>query len=522
MIRGLLGSEGASRLGGEYSGRFAAGISALDELCSSVAFEDDMATSVQLVYLHSAPELRRLSASGLFAKDAFGANVAVDGNAIMFDDLVLGVAGGRLSIRHRYTGSELRFLSFDAVTLAAYPPELRFLLSVSRLSYPTLHWDWGEALAHAVHLPAVTYRSVMISAERWLVPPGLSPEELSEWAERNDVPRRIRVGTGDQILHLDIREAEQCKLLIESVAMRGTWIESDPTVSGSQVATEYVLTSLDSRSARRTAQRNHVIAPHSHSVEERAQLGNISWHAFALYCREPLWEQVLCDLRAIIPRTFDWFFVRYFDPKPVLRVRVRRHFPVARLDDLLGLIRSIPHVYEVQVQTYLPEIDRYGGTSRSMAAAENIFVADSQMVVESISLLGRPSSLIECYASCVEYLTAILPENRDRIGVISELSKTMTAEALDLERVDRQTLRRLYEQSREQLGSIEKRSPVTRSFIETAAHASELFEKLDANSHKRIGASLLHMHSNRIGLDRRGECIVYDWMRRRTPDRASY
>jgi thiopeptide-type bacteriocin biosynthesis protein len=81
-----------------------------------------------------------------------------------------------------------------------------------------------------------------------------------------------------------------------------------------------------------------------------------------------------------------WFFIRYTDPEPHLRVRfhgdpTRLHADVLpALEHLGAQLVDTGHVWRVQFDTYEREVERYGGDP-GVELAEQIFHADSEAVL---------------------------------------------------------------------------------------------------------------------------------------------
>jgi thiopeptide-type bacteriocin biosynthesis protein len=88
----------------------------------------------------------------------------------------------------------------------------------------------------------------------------------------------------------------------------------------------------------------------------------------------------------------QWFFVRYADPEPHLRVRL--HLTASEyLQGVLSYFKdSIQkkfhpgRIYKIQIDTYQREIERYG--SFTIEQSEKLFFNDSQMVIKLLDIIN--------------------------------------------------------------------------------------------------------------------------------------
>jgi thiopeptide-type bacteriocin biosynthesis protein len=120
------------------------------------------------------------------------------------------------------------------------------------------------------------------------------------------------------------------------------------------------------------------------------------WLYLRLYCAPLLADRLLVErLAPAIHETVSagcsdrWFFIRYFDPRPHLRLRF--HGDPARLTStVLGTIRRSLEAAtegascELEVATYQREMERYGGPEL-MEVSEILFFADSEAVLSALS-----------------------------------------------------------------------------------------------------------------------------------------
>jgi mRNA interferase HicA len=96
-----------------------------------------------------------------------------------------------------------------------------------------------------------------------------------------------------------------------------------------------------------------------------------------------------------LPSEVDrWFFLRYLDPEPHLRLRFHGD-PAALAARVLPELREWVHglaadgvARDFSVESYLPEVERYGGP-QAIAAAERVFHAGSVLAVRRLAARAR-------------------------------------------------------------------------------------------------------------------------------------
>ena len=133
-------------------------------------------------------------------------------------------------------------------------------------------------------------------------------------------------------------------------------------------------------------------APHVHNrprAEVTAHVPGGRWLFVKIYAGQHAADHLLSHvLRAAVDehgRRFPgepWFFVRYADPQWHLRLRFCGDNVASVLlpmlhDSLTPLVGS-NLVARVQLDTYVPELDRYGGTA-AISLVEQLFCADSNL-----------------------------------------------------------------------------------------------------------------------------------------------
>jgi thiopeptide-type bacteriocin biosynthesis protein len=234
-----------------------------------------------------------------------------------------------------------------------------------------------------------------------------------------------------------------------------------------------------------------------------------------------------------------WFFVRNADPAWHLRLRV--HGQPDRLSgdvlpELLARARSAVaagRLDRVQVDTYEPELERYGGTE-GIALAERIFRADSDAVLTILGQLrGASTEHRWCLALVgVDGMLSGLGLGRtQKRGLVAQLRQSLVAERAADKRTERELARRYRERRTEieaLLGSGAAVDPALAGGIQALrerdasmapAVAALRATITDAEAGEVLldhAASYVHMHLNRMFRTghRAEELVIYDFLAR--------
>jgi len=133
-------------------------------------------------------------------------------------------------------------------------------------------------------------------------------------------------------------------------------------------------------------------APPAPSMPRRFVLGS-EWLYYKLYCGPTTANRVLRELVGPLAETLRaagladyWFFIRYADPDPHLRVRFHLPDPARHLGQVLRLAHeyldpalSQGYLWRVQTDTYQRELERYG--PHTIALVEQLFHWQSEALL---------------------------------------------------------------------------------------------------------------------------------------------
>lgn len=363
------------------------------------------------------PVLRR------FEIPFLGRSSAPADQQLRLNDLLVSVRKDRLVLRSRRLGREVvpHLASAHNAEQQGTLPVYRFLARFERQhSRYAMWWPWAT-LAGLPFLPRVTYGRTVLARAQWT----LSSSELAilvkaqgaarvravrAWREQKRVPRFVQLWEADNALFVDLENPLCVDVLLNVVKQRTslTVLEMLPTPDEAAVTSDNgrffheIVVPFVRRKVEKTPARPRERTPSglaTHAGIRRFAPGS-QWLFAKLYVgvgvadgvlREmvaPLVEQVVSA--GVVER---WFYLRYADPQPHIRLRFFGD-PRRLASEVLPALHlaAAPfirdgRIWRVQLDTYEREIERYGGPL-GVDLAERLFTADSTAALTLISEYG--------------------------------------------------------------------------------------------------------------------------------------
>lgn len=428
----LLGEESLARLV-DYA-------RAEEALCPGVAF-------VELSYLTPFGRGGNVTVHPLLRRYEICVNtspsVAPEGQ-IPLTDILVAATADRFSLRSRRLGKELVVTQSHLLGQTGAPNVCRLLLELSEDGFTTLPtFDWGTVAA-APFLPRVVRGRVVLSPAQWtlsarrlggggvLADPVAFFEAIQAWRRDWRVPQHVYLVWMDNRLLVDLEHPlcvdelrTELRRAAELVAASGillqemlpgfdqTWLTDG---AGRRYLNEIVVPLLarDPERVRRSG-----VAPVTAAVDgqlqssfgstarlpetvaSRRKLVGSEWVYLKLYSAVSQHDDVICgpipelvhDLRAG-GRVDRWFYLRYCDSSPHLRLRLRAA-AIADVPAVLATCMSWSRqlvsaglASDFAFVSYDPEIERYGGPDL-FDLVEGVFEVNSDVCVELVRLLHQ-------------------------------------------------------------------------------------------------------------------------------------
>ncbi|MFJ6609095.1 lantibiotic dehydratase [Streptomyces sp. NPDC091289] len=402
------------------------------------------------------------------------------------------------------------------------PPIARFLALLGRgFATAWTRFDWGPLAAGLPYLPRVRYRKAVLSPARWRLMASDLPsgpfqsswrKALAEWSRAWKCPPVLELRDDDRTLRLDLSEPLHARILHIHLQRHG---EADLTEAPNERdlgwighAHEFVMPLVSTQSP--LPHPDVTSAPVFNSrIQSSPGDDQQRWLQAKLFTHPSVMDQILTRRLSSLLEDLgspDCWFVRYRTPQEENHLRVRiaalsphRHTQVSHVvarwaqqlqDDALAS--------RLVFDGYRPEIGRYG-TSAALAAAEDVFVADSDATRYAMADLTRLDRKVLCALSMIDLVRGFLGPDEGTRWMAATPARGMGAPDVT---------RRALQHAR--AGSLQQRADWTPRLH--AAHQRRQEALAHYASHVRddrleaVLESLMHMHHNRLmGPDREAE-----------------
>ncbi|MEU8781033.1 lantibiotic dehydratase [Streptomyces sp. NPDC048637] len=370
-----------------------------------------------------------------------GPAAAETAHDLLLENLAVSADAECLRLVDGPTGRRVRPLSYSMLHPGNghLPYVARFLLELGQEGRSfCAPWSWGS-WASAPALPRVRHGRTVLSPARWLPDRALRAAadqgdeewgaQVGQWRRRWDVPRRVLLTRADHRVAVDLDDPLHLLVLRDEVRRAAglTLVEQFGGRAERQWfhgpegahAAEFVFPVFARPTVRNTKHSTRQALPVAAPAplptggpdsgrSARTHLPGGEWLYAKIYVPHARQPEVLArHLGALTgPELLGragadlWFFLRYEDPVPHIRLRFHGKpeslWPVL-LPELHSWARARAEaglLGKVVLDSYEPEVERYGGPA-AIGPAERVFHADSESVVTLLAMapdqLGDPS-----------------------------------------------------------------------------------------------------------------------------------
>jgi thiopeptide-type bacteriocin biosynthesis protein len=349
---------------------------------------------------------------------------------IPLDDLYVSVRNDRLYLRSKSLNQEIipridNAHNFRHKTLPLY----HFLGDLQTQGIKNgVYFHWGALANEFKFLPRVEIGNVIVFRATWQLSkddyneiitgyvPSVSSEDLLalvlNWRENYQLPALVLLIDGDNELLINFDDEFSRVMFISMLKNRNNiilkeFLFGDEHAVVKNEAGEFftnemiaVLNCEKDTIDKRQINGNTAIQT---TVKRKFPVGS-EWLYYKIYCGKKTADLLLQnEIRVLTGSLIDngiadyWFFIRYNDPDPHIRLRIHLPDPEktgAAIRSLKSDMRNQLRnnlVWKLQLETYQRELERYGQSS--IEISEKIFFHDSALIVSVMHLIKENSEL---------------------------------------------------------------------------------------------------------------------------------
>lgn len=356
------------------------------------------------------------------------ANARNEGQAIDVAELRIGIRDDELAVIWTRTGQVVEISALQMLSNVEGSRIVRFLSEVGGWqSGPMGGFDWGLAETFP-RLPRVVAGMSILRPAQWRLDRSVEAngEAIAAWREEFGVPARVYMAAKDHRLLLNLDDPEHLTELIADLAQldrgmalylqeclpdaREAWVEGPDGRYFAELTVP-----LQSHGVALQEQIRPKPAPRYDERDRDKSLAS-EWVYIALYSEWYLHDWLIADgldaLGRVLGGTPRYFYIRYSDPNPHLRLRICRGRDAS--DSVAKLLAHwADGLVEVGLCTdygffrYERELERYGGT-KAMPLAEEIFAADSRLCHALVAARNGKRVALDSWSLCVLSLDRLL------------------------------------------------------------------------------------------------------------------
>lgn len=457
--------------------------------------------------------------------------------SLSLDDIYVGIKNECLFLTSKDGNEEYYVTATNVLNNAQAPVPLRFLRDISRSKYQMCkNWSWGN-LSNMPFLPRVKYKRLILSPAKWNVSlekiGGLTKDSLQtivekfqKWADQFQMVRYVFITEADNKLlidrmnsnHLEIlaRQLKKTSLLQLTEKMgqeKGEWLTSQY----GKHSCEFILPLLKNiHYAKVPDVLMKRFAEHI-PAQVRWRLPGSEWLFAKFYLPKDSEKRFLSNhLKPFIDYLHNqnlinqWFFIRYKDERPHLRIRFQGNaetlnkqlLPILH-DWSLKLIQD-GLIQDLSLASYEREIERYGGIEL-MPLIENLFCADSVAVLELLRIekeINMPFHVVG--ALCTLDLLRGLHFDASKQKIFFEQTGINKSELSGF----KEWRKTFFASPPAPISSILEARLPSLTLLAKKMEELETLNLLTANPYS-IASSIIHMHCNRLmGTDIKAEMKI--------------
>ncbi|RYU91405.1 hypothetical protein EWM62_05540 [Mucilaginibacter terrigena] len=356
---------------------------------------------------------------------------------ISLSDLFISIHQGEILLWR--TGSKKRVIPRLSSAYNFQRSELPVFRFLADLQYQGVQHTWGLDMMNLFpglkYYPRVTYKNCILYPATWVPDkntlkaiPAQNALAGYNWFVKKagciGLPNLFALVRSDQYLMFDLNDRQSIEMLLSEIRseerpiFKEVFKENDyggavTDKQGRTYANQFIASVINNQAVYTGNYVKPAII--KKQTVKRLHLPGGEWLYYKIYCQEFNADSVLLAIAAITQKNklfiYQWFFVRYRDPEPHLRVRMQ---VVANatgkltkaVHTVLQKLQKINKINGAKIETYERELERY--PPRVIPLAEQLFCISTGIVINFLKFNPKLTIPYPAYTAAIAVAYGII------------------------------------------------------------------------------------------------------------------
>ena len=432
------------------------------------------------------------------------------------------------------TQEVLKFYVTSMYNKTLFSNELRFLYEIS-LDDNFGNLPWELIYRDFDYVPRLVFGDIVVSPAKWKIrEEDMKTEEITkEFLQSKGVPKEFYIVNGDNKVYLsqeNLLDMSMLEAQIKKSAKRNDFVELQEYIEDgdvvskrqkgrvSDVVVPFVRKTTPDNDSKKFTREKRV------SVEQREKLPFTDWLYIKLYISTNRQDEFLLSYLPEIQEIIEnlggqLFFLRYTDPQPHIRLRIKCSNLFLAYNSILEILKKSREnrvMSTFDISTYDQEVERYGGFE-TLELSEQIFCADSKTIPTLLTVTKEANNdwSVDDVSILMDYRYLkwfFQNDNQEILKFLHLVSPEKVEENVNEKIVHYHNLL--------ETDNLDGRIFSDKNFEDLKRTVEALFYKMvsqnyDTQKVYSIIDSIIHVHNNRlIGINRDKEKVIYYGLQR--------
>lgn len=410
------------------------------------------------------------------------------------------------------SGNQININSYSMANLNLKNDIIRFLENISYNASNNLIFMFSLQNLGITHSPRIEYKGIVLVPESWMFKLDThfrncdeSISNILDVLKNNNLPSKVLYSMGDKLLPIDLDSKNDCEFLLTELRKNKylKFLEIMYSDSCGQILNkngENIVCELSTTfTVDDFSKQENALKVEFSKIYDNTRLkyfdGKEGWLYLKLYINKGCQNFILKSIETYLETSgLLWFFIRYEDPHPHLRIRM--YIAKSDINEIFKILNIVDtflknqYIDNFKIETYDPEIERYLINPNSRNSIEQFFNYDSLLTLYLLNV--KFDSDKEQEALILEVLSNFLLNFVNKFDIDS---------IINLEELKNKTSKKKFDELKKAIKYIELDNNILKKLNNCIIEMKNYLLTINTENNERLNYffnSIIHMHFNRL------------------------